>query len=167
MIFRVDLNQGIYVHFLRRRGDNSTIIYWLLARQGLWEDVPEGDDKKKSQPSALAEYAGRTKTTSLHYHQEGSGGVEEIACSGGHVVGVWRNQGKVSGEHVADQRNFVGRWSTEGTKTKIKLEVILLDANTSSTDEVSSVSAVHLELFSDCFRQTASRPPHKRLLPRH
>ena len=45
-------------------------------------------------------------------------------------------------------------------KQKLNFEVILLDANTSSTDEVSSVSVVHLELFSDCFRQTASRPPH-------
>ena len=52
-------------------------------------------------------------------------------------------------------------------KEKLKFEVILLDANTSSTDEVSSVSAVHLELFSDCFRQTVSCPPHKRFLPRH
>ena len=120
MIFRLDLNQGIYVHFLRR-GDNSTIKYWLLARRGLWEDVPEDGDKKKSQPSAWAEYAGRTKTTNLHHHQEGSSGVEEIAWSGGHVAGVWGNQGKVLGEHVADRRNFVGRWSTESDKTKIKL----------------------------------------------
>ena len=36
MIFRVDLNQGIYVHFLRRRGDNFTISYvLLLAHRGL------------------------------------------------------------------------------------------------------------------------------------
>ena len=52
-------------------------------------------------------------------------------------------------------------------KQKLNFGVILLDANTSSTDEVSSVSAVHLELFSDCFRQTVSCPPHKRFLPRH
>ena len=77
----LDLNQGIYEHFLRRRGDNSTIRYWLLARRGLWEDVPEDGDKNKFQPSAWAECAGRTKTTNLHHHQEGSSGVEEIACS--------------------------------------------------------------------------------------
>ena len=53
-------------------------------------------------------------------------------------------------------------------KQQLSFEVILLDANTSSTDEVSSVSdTVHLELFSDCFRQTVSRPPYKRFLPRH
>ena len=46
-------------------------------------------------------------------------------------------------------------------KQKLNFEVILLDANTSSTDEVSSVSAVHLELFSDPFRQTASCTPYK------
>ena len=39
MIFRLDLNQGINVHFLRRRGDNCLIRYWLLPRRGLWEDV--------------------------------------------------------------------------------------------------------------------------------
>ena len=116
----LDLNQGIYEHFLRRRGDNSTIRYWLLARRGLWEDVPEDGDKNKFQPSAWAECAGRTKTTNLHHHQEGSSGVEEIACSGGHVA-VWRNQRKVPGVHVADRRNFVGRWSTEATKTTIRL----------------------------------------------
>ena len=116
----LDLNQGIYEHFLRRRGDNSTIRYWLLAGRGLWEDVPEDGDKNKFQPSAWAECAGRTKTTNLHYHQEGSSGVEEIACSGGHGS-VWRNQRKVPGVHVADRRNFVGRWSTEATKTTIRL----------------------------------------------
>ena len=99
----LDLNQGIYEHFLRRRGDNSTIRYWLLARRGLWEDVPEDGDKNKFQPSAWAECAGRTKTTNLHHHQEGSSGVEEIAR-----------------EHVADRRNFVGRWR-EATKTTIRL----------------------------------------------
>ena len=52
-------------------------------------------------------------------------------------------------------------------KQKLNFELILLDVNTSSTGEVSSVSAVHLELFSDCFRQTASRPPYKRCLARH
>ena len=70
----LDLNQGIYEHFLRRRGDNSTIRYWLLARRGLWEDVPEDGDNKKFQPSAWAEWAGRTKTTNLHHHQEGLSG---------------------------------------------------------------------------------------------
>ena len=100
----LDLNQGIYEHFLRRRGDNSTFRYWLLAGRGLWEDVPEDGDKNKFQPSAWAECAGRTKTTNLHHHQEGSSGVEEIAC-----------------EHVADRRNFVGRWRTEATKTTIRL----------------------------------------------
>ena len=35
MVFRLDLNQGINVHFLRRRGDNSLIRYWLLPRRGL------------------------------------------------------------------------------------------------------------------------------------
>ena len=70
----LDLNQRIYVHFLRRRGDNSTIRYWLLARRGLWEDVPEDGDNNKFQPSAWAEWAGRTKTTNLHHHQEGSSG---------------------------------------------------------------------------------------------
>ena len=39
MIFRLDLNQGINVHFLGRMGDNCLIRYWLLPRQGLWEDV--------------------------------------------------------------------------------------------------------------------------------
>ena len=52
-------------------------------------------------------------------------------------------------------------------KQKLNFELILLDVNTSSTGEVSSVSTVHLELFSNCFRQTASRPPYKRFLPRH
>ena len=53
-------------------------------------------------------------------------------------------------------------------KEKLNFEVILLDANTSSTDEVSSVSdTVHLELFSDCFRQVVSCPPYNRFLPRH
>ena len=70
----LDLNQGIYVHFLRRRGDNSTIRYWLLARRGPWDDVPEDSDKNKFQPSARAECASRTKTTNLHHHQEGSSG---------------------------------------------------------------------------------------------
>ena len=100
----LDLIQGIYEHFLRRRGDNSTNRYWLLARRGLWEDVPEDSDKNKFQPSAWAECAGRTKTTNLHHHQEGSSAVEEIAR-----------------EHVADRRNFIGRWRTEATKTTIRL----------------------------------------------
>ena len=155
MIFRLDLNQGIYIHFLRRKWDNSILRYWLSARRGLWEDVHEDGDKNKSQPSAWEESAGRTKTTNLHHHQGGFRGVEEIAWSGGHVT-VWRNQRKVPGEHVADRRNLVGPWSTEATKNNIQLyfEVILLDANTSSTDEVSSVSdTVHLELFSDFARR--------------
>ena len=46
-------------------------------------------------------------------------------------------------------------------KQKLNFEVILLDANTSLTNKVSLVSAVYLELFSDCFHQTVSRPPHK------
>ena len=149
----LDLNQGIYEHFLRRREDNSTFRYWLLAGRGLWEDVPEDGDKNKFQPSASAECAGRT--TNLHHHQEGSSGVEKTACSGGHFA-VLRNQRKVPGEHVADRRNFVVRLSTEAIKNNIQLyfEVILLDANTSSTDEVSSVSdTVHLELFSDFARR--------------
>ena len=116
----LDLNQGMYEHFLLRRGDNSSMRYWLLAGRGLWEDVPEDGDKNKFQPSAWAECAGRTKTTNLHHHQEGSSGMEEIACSGGHVA-VWRNQRKVPGVHVADRRNFVGRWSTEATKTTIRI----------------------------------------------
>ena len=41
---------------------------------------------------------------------------KSLACSGGRVA-VWQNQGK----HVADQRNFLGRWSTEVTKTTIRL----------------------------------------------
>ena len=155
MIFRLDLNQGIYIHFLRRKWDNSTLRYWLSARRGLWEDGHEDGDKNKSQPSTWAESAGRTKTTNLHHHQEGLSGVEEITWSGGHVT-VWRNQRKVPSEHVAYRRNFVGPWSTEATKNNVQLyfEVILLDANTSSTDEVSSVSdTVHLELFSDFARR--------------
>ena len=40
-------------------------------------------------------------------------------------------------------------------KQQLGFEVILLDANTSSTNEVSSVSnTVHLELFSDCNMST-------------
>ena len=35
MIFRLDLNQGINVLFLRRRGDNSPTRYWILPRRGL------------------------------------------------------------------------------------------------------------------------------------
>ena len=142
------------MNFLRRREDNSTIRYaWLLARIGLWEDVPEVGDKNKSQPSAWAECASRTTTTNFHNHQEGSSDVEGIACSGGDVA-VWRNQRRIPGEHVADRRNFVRRWSTEATKQQLGFEVILLDANTSSTDEVSSVNdTVHLELFSDFARR--------------
>ena len=86
----LDLDQGIYKYFLRRGGDNSTIRYWLLAGRGLCEDVPEDGDKNKFQPSAWVGCACRTKTTNLHHHQEGSSGVEEIACSGGYVA-VWRN----------------------------------------------------------------------------
>ena len=44
-------------------------------------------------------------------------------------------------------------------KQQLGFEVILLDANVSLTDEVSSISdKVHLELFLQ-FRQTATRPP--------
>ena len=51
-------------------------------------------------------------------------------------------------------------------KQQLGFEVILLDANVSLTDEVSSVSdKVHLELFLQ-FRQTATRPPYERFLPR-
>ena len=51
-------------------------------------------------------------------------------------------------------------------KQQLGFEVILLDANVSLTDEVSSVSdKVHLELFLQ-FRQTATRPPYEQFLPR-
>ena len=161
----LDLNQGIYEHFLRRRGDNSTIRYWLLVGRGLWEDVPEDGDKNKFQPSAWAECAGRTKTTNLHHHQEGSSGVEEIACSGGHVA-VWRNQRKVPGVHVADRRNFVGRWSTEATKTTIRIWSdssgfkYFIDRR-SLLSQRQGAAGTFLQ-----FRQTATRSPHERFLPR-
>ena len=84
----LNLNQGIYVHFLRRTGDNSTIRYSLLARRRLWENVPEDGDKNKFQPSAWAECTGRTNTTNLHHHQEGPSGVK----SGGVVRALASNQ---------------------------------------------------------------------------
>ena len=161
----LDLNQGIYEHFLRRRGGNSTIRYWLLARRGLWEDVPEDGDKNKFHPSAWAECPGRTKTTNLHHHQEGLSGVEEIACSGGDFA-VWRNQRKVPGEHVADRRNFVGRWRTEATKTTIMFWSdssgckCFIDRR-SFFSQRQGAPGTFLQ-----FRQTATRPPHERFLPR-
>ena len=45
------------------------------------------------------------KRPTITTYQEGLSGVEEIACSGGHVAGVWRNQGKVPGEQVK-RRHF-------------------------------------------------------------
>ena len=51
-------------------------------------------------------------------------------------------------------------------KQQLGFEVILLDANVSFIDEVFSVSdKVHLDLFLK-FRQTATRPPYERFLPR-
>ena len=103
-----------------------------------------GRRQEQSQPSTWAECAGRTKTTNLHHHQGGSRDVEEIACSSGHVP-----------VHVADRRNFFGRLKyIVYKKQQLGFEVVLLDANTSSTDEVSLVSdTVHLELFSDFARR--------------
>ena len=161
----LDLNQGIYEHFLRRRGDNSTIRYGVLARRGLWEDVPEDGDKNKFQPSAWAECAGRTKTTNLHHHQEGSSGVEETACSGGHFA-VLRNQREVPGEHVGDRRNFVGRWRTEATKTIIRLWSdssgckYFIDGR-NFFGQRQGAPGTFLQ-----FRQTATRRPYERFLPR-
>ena len=161
----LDLDQGIYKYFLRRRGDNSTIRYWLLAGRGLCEDVPEDGDKNKFQPSAWVGCAGRTKTTNLHHHQEGSSGFEEIACSGGHAA-VWRNQRKVPGVHVAGRRNFVGRWSAEATKTTIRIWSdssgckYFIDRR-SFFGQRQGAPGTFLQ-----FRQTATRPPYERFLPR-
>ena len=52
-------------------------------------------------------------------------------------------------------------------KQQLGFEVILLDANTYSTNEVSSVSnTVHLELFSD-FARRQNLHHYKRFPPRH
>ena len=146
------LNQGIYEHFLWSRGDNSTIRYWLLARRGLWEDVPDDSDKNKFQPSAWAECAGVLKRPTFTTTKKGQVAWRELLVSGGHVA-VWRNQRKVPGVHVAEEWTSSVDEVQRLLKQQLGFEVILLDANTSSTNEVSSVSnTVHLELFSDFAR---------------
>ena len=123
MIFRLDLNQGIYIsseegevilpsdtgfyhvedlektYFVNgeRMSPNSVSSY-SSARSAVYvarytSFLPEDGHKNKSQLSAWTECAGRTKTTDLHHDKEGSSGMEEIACCGGRAA-VWRNREK-------------------------------------------------------------------------
>ena len=69
--------------------------------------------------------------------------MEEIACSGGHVV---REEFQVN-MSLTEETSSVHEVQRL-LKQQLGFEVILLDVNTSSTDEVSSVSTVHLEFFS-------------------
>ena len=66
MIFRLNLNQGINVHFLGRRGDNCLIRYWLLPRQGLWEDVCFVNEERMNANSVFS--VGQSTTTVLATH---------------------------------------------------------------------------------------------------
>ena len=99
----------------------------------------------RRQEQIRAEWAVRTKKTNLHNRREGSSGVEEIACSGGHVAFREEFQVNMSLTEETSSIHEVQRL----LKQQLGFEVILLDVNTSSTDEVSSLSTVHLELFSN------------------
>ena len=159
------LNQGIYEHFLWSRGDNSATRYWLLARRGLWEDVPDDSDKNKFQPSAWAECAGCPKTTNLHHHQEGSSGVEGIACKWWTCCRLAKSE-KSSRCTRRRRMNFVGRWSTEATKTTIRLwsdssGCKYFIGRRSFFGQRQGASGTFLQ-----FCQRATRPPYERFLPR-
>ena len=149
----LDLNQGIYEHFLRRRGDNSTIRYWLLVGRGLWEDVPEDGDKNKFNPppgqSALAVLKRPTFTTT----KKG-----QVAWRKSLVVVDMVPSGEIREKFQVYMSLTEETSSVDEVQRLLKqqlgFEVILLDANTSSTDEVSSVSdKVHLERFSNFARR--------------
>ena len=138
MIFRLDLNQGIYIsseegeiilpsdtgfyhvedlektYFVNgERMSPNSVRSVVSAVQSTSLGLPLSYQRtaKRSNlnpPRAWTECAGHTKTTDLHYDKERSSGMEEIACCGGRAA-VWRNQRKVPGAYVAHRRNFVGR----------------------------------------------------------
>ena len=140
----LDLNQGIYEHFLRRRGDNSTIRYGVLEdfEKTYQRTATRTNFNPPPGQSALAVLKRPTFTTTKK----------------GQVA--WRKSLVVvdmvpSGEIREKFQVYVSL--TEETssvdevqrllKQQLGFEVILLDSNTSSTDEVYWVSdKVHLEL---------------------
>ena len=147
------LDKGIYEHFLRRRGDNSTIRYWLLAGRGLWEDVPEDGDKNKFQPSAWQNALAVLKRPTFTTTKRG-----QVAWRKSLVVVNMLPSGKIKEKFQVYMSRTEETLSVNEAQRLLKqqlgYEVILLDANTSSTDEVSSVSdKVHLERFSNFARR--------------
>ena len=135
MVFRLFLNQEVYVHFLQRRGKNSPILAFSTSRTlrrrtqstgermtadsvssvlpavqstGRTSFLRKDGHTNKSQPPAWIECGGHAKTTDLYHHQEGSRDAAEIA----HMVDV-SPPGEIGEKFqvhpVADRRNFVRR----------------------------------------------------------
>ena len=157
----LDLNQGIYEHFLRRRGDNSTIRYGVLEDFGKTYQRTATRTNFNPPPgqSALAVLKRPTFTTT----KKG-----QVAWRKSLVVVDMLPSDERSryGVHVADRRNFVGRWSTVGTKTTIRIwsdssECKYFIDRRSFFGQRQGAPGTFLQ-----FRQTATRPPYERFLPR-
>ena len=147
----LDLNQGIYEHFLRRRGDNSTIRYGVLEdfEKTYQRTATRTNFNPPPGQSALAVLKRPTFTTT----KKG-----QVAWRKSLVVVDMLPSGEIREKFQVYMSLTEETSSVDEVQRLLKqqlgFEVILLDANVSSTDEVSSVSdKVHLELFSNFARR--------------
>ena len=168
MIFRLDLNQGIYVHFLRRREIIpllNTGFYHIEDFEKTYQRT--ATRKNLNSPPGQSTLVGLKRPT-LTTTKKGQVAWKKSLVVVDMLPASGEIREKFQGNMLLTEETSSVDEVQRVLKEKLKFELILLDANTSSTDEVSSVSdTVHLELFSDCFRQMVSRPLYQRFLPRH